>query len=176
MLKEVHLLERLRHPNIIEYKHAWLENRQLTVFGPEVPCLFVLMELANGGNLEEYIYVQWQPPPTTTTRGVGQGAQQPTTTYILLIPQHTHTFLLFFHFFFPITPPPNLRLRMSPNRHPGRRITQSPRPGGGSKRQCRFPVGWEWECEFFGFLGVGFWVRVVCYGGGGGWGDCRGGC
>lgn len=33
MLKEVHLLERLRHPNIIEYKHAWLEHRQLTKFG-----------------------------------------------------------------------------------------------------------------------------------------------
>ena len=33
MLKEVHLLERLRHPNIIEYKHAWLENRQPTLFG-----------------------------------------------------------------------------------------------------------------------------------------------
>ncbi|KAJ3045693.1 putative serine/threonine-protein kinase iks1 [Rhizophlyctis rosea] len=61
MLKEVHLLERLRHPNIIEYKHAWLENRQPTIFGPPVPCLFILMELANGGNLEEFINVQWMP-------------------------------------------------------------------------------------------------------------------
>lgn len=67
MLKEVHLLERLKHSNIIEYKHAWLEHRQLTVFGPEVPCLFILMELANGGNLEEYIYVQWQPETTTAS-------------------------------------------------------------------------------------------------------------
>ncbi|KAJ3021162.1 putative serine/threonine-protein kinase iks1 [Thoreauomyces humboldtii] len=65
MLREVHLLERLRHPNITEYKHAWLEYRQLTLFGPEVPCLFILMELANGGNLEEYIYVQWQPEPAS---------------------------------------------------------------------------------------------------------------
>ncbi|KAI9091700.1 kinase-like domain-containing protein [Phlyctochytrium arcticum] len=61
MLKEVHLLERLRHPNIIEYKHAWLEHRQLTKFGPEIPCLFILMELANGGNLEEFVQIQWQP-------------------------------------------------------------------------------------------------------------------
>ncbi|KAI9208127.1 kinase-like domain-containing protein [Polychytrium aggregatum] len=61
MLREVHLLQKLRHPNIIEYKHAWLENRQLTTFGPEVPCLFILMELANGGNLEEYINIQWSP-------------------------------------------------------------------------------------------------------------------
>ncbi|KAI9274294.1 kinase-like domain-containing protein [Phascolomyces articulosus] len=55
MLREVHLLERLRHPNIINYKHAWLEYNRLTPFGPEIPCLFILMECANGGNLEEYM-------------------------------------------------------------------------------------------------------------------------
>ncbi|KAF9412154.1 hypothetical protein BGZ94_001125 [Podila epigama] len=55
MLREVHLLERLHHPNIVGYKHAWLENHQLHKFGPEVTCLFILMECANGGNLEEYI-------------------------------------------------------------------------------------------------------------------------
>ncbi|KAJ3126629.1 putative serine/threonine-protein kinase iks1 [Physocladia obscura] len=62
-LQEVHLLERLRHPNIIHYKHAWIENKQLSFFGPEVPCLFILMELANGGNLEEFIYLQHFPDP-----------------------------------------------------------------------------------------------------------------
>ncbi|KAJ8328056.1 putative serine/threonine-protein kinase iks1 [Batrachochytrium dendrobatidis] len=61
MLKEVHLLERLKHINIIEYKHAWLEYRQLTLFGPSIPCLFILMELANGGSLEEYLHIQWDP-------------------------------------------------------------------------------------------------------------------
>ncbi|OZJ05851.1 hypothetical protein BZG36_00883 [Bifiguratus adelaidae] len=55
MLREVHLLERLHHPNIVDYKHAWLENHRLSLWGPEVPCLFILMECANGGNLEEYI-------------------------------------------------------------------------------------------------------------------------
>ncbi|CAG8441908.1 14708_t:CDS:10 [Funneliformis mosseae] len=55
MLREVHLLEKLHHPNIVDYKHAWLENHQLTNFGPQVPCLFILMEFANGRNLEEYI-------------------------------------------------------------------------------------------------------------------------
>ncbi|KAF9434150.1 hypothetical protein BGZ76_008474 [Entomortierella beljakovae] len=55
MLREVHLLERLHHPNIVSYKHAWLENHQLHKFGPEVTCLFILMECANGGNLEEYV-------------------------------------------------------------------------------------------------------------------------
>lgn len=58
MLKEVTLLGQLKHPNIIEYKHAWLENRKLSQFGPEVPCLFILMELANGGNIEEFINIQ----------------------------------------------------------------------------------------------------------------------
>ncbi|KAJ1961915.1 putative serine/threonine-protein kinase iks1 [Dipsacomyces acuminosporus] len=55
MLREVKLLERLRHPNVVEYKHSWLEMHQLTSFGPKVPCLFILMEYANGGNLQEYM-------------------------------------------------------------------------------------------------------------------------
>lgn len=55
MLREVHILENLRHGNIIEYKHAWLEYHQLTPFGPPIPCLFILMQLAEGGNLEEFI-------------------------------------------------------------------------------------------------------------------------
>ncbi|KAJ2757848.1 putative serine/threonine-protein kinase iks1, partial [Coemansia nantahalensis] len=55
MLREVKLLESLRHPNVVEYKHSWLETHQLTAFGPKVPCLFILMEYANGGNLQEYM-------------------------------------------------------------------------------------------------------------------------
>ncbi|PVU98207.1 hypothetical protein BB561_000049 [Smittium simulii] len=49
MLKEVKLLESLNHPNIIEYKHSWIELDQPSAFGPPVPCLFILMEFANGG-------------------------------------------------------------------------------------------------------------------------------
>ncbi|KAJ1890025.1 putative serine/threonine-protein kinase iks1, partial [Coemansia sp. IMI 209127] len=55
MLREVKLLESLRHPNVVEYKHSWLEMHSLTNFGPRVPCLFILMEYANGGNLQEYM-------------------------------------------------------------------------------------------------------------------------
>ncbi|KAI8805555.1 kinase-like domain-containing protein [Cladochytrium replicatum] len=58
MLREVRLLEQLRHSNIIEYKHAWLEEHQMTVFGPAIPCLFILMERANGGSLEEFVEIQ----------------------------------------------------------------------------------------------------------------------
>ncbi|SAL99620.1 hypothetical protein [Absidia glauca] len=61
MLREVHLLERLHHPNIVNYKHSWLEYDSLTAFGPKVPCLFILMECANGGNLEEYLEPEISP-------------------------------------------------------------------------------------------------------------------
>ncbi|KAG0045741.1 putative serine/threonine-protein kinase iks1 [Gryganskiella cystojenkinii] len=67
MLREVHLLERLHHPNIVSYKHAWLENHQLYQFSPEVTCLFILMECANGGNLEEYIERAAPEPFTSST-------------------------------------------------------------------------------------------------------------
>ena len=39
-----------------------MEDRQLSSFSPKVPCLFILMELADGGNLEEYLHVEWDPP------------------------------------------------------------------------------------------------------------------
>lgn len=55
MLREVHILENLHHTNIIEYKHAWLEYHRLTPFGPSIPCLFILMQLAEGGNLEDAV-------------------------------------------------------------------------------------------------------------------------
>ncbi len=68
MLQEVTLLEKLRHANIVEYKHAWLESHQLTPFGPEIPCLFILMEQANGGNLEDYIELQWEDSGLTAVQ------------------------------------------------------------------------------------------------------------
>ncbi|RKP13747.1 kinase-like domain-containing protein, partial [Piptocephalis cylindrospora] len=55
MLREIDLLERLRHRHVIEYKHVWIESHQLSRFVPAVPCLFILMEFANGGNLEEFV-------------------------------------------------------------------------------------------------------------------------
>ena len=36
MLLEVTLLETLRHPNIIEYKHSWLETNSLSKFGRSI--------------------------------------------------------------------------------------------------------------------------------------------
>ena len=36
---QVRLLERLHHPNIVTYHHAWLETSQFSAFGPKVPTL-----------------------------------------------------------------------------------------------------------------------------------------
>ncbi|KYQ93367.1 putative protein kinase [Tieghemostelium lacteum] len=56
VLKEVKALETLqKHVNIINYKHSWLEYDQPADFGPKVPCLYILMEYANAGNLSDYI-------------------------------------------------------------------------------------------------------------------------
>lgn len=55
MLNEVNLLEQCRHPNVIEYRHAWLEDFQPSLFAPCVPHLFVLMELATGGSLADHL-------------------------------------------------------------------------------------------------------------------------
>ncbi|KAI9030404.1 kinase-like domain-containing protein [Hyaloraphidium curvatum] len=65
MLKEVRLLERLQHPNVVDFKHVWLEHHSPTIYGPPVPTLFVLMNLANGGNLEDFICVQHDPTGPT---------------------------------------------------------------------------------------------------------------
>lgn len=51
-------MESLRHPNIVAYKHTWLEIQRLSPFAPQVPCLFILMEYANGGNLEDYVLTE----------------------------------------------------------------------------------------------------------------------
>lgn len=54
-LGEVHLMEELIHPNVIHYKHAWIEMAQLSLFAPRVPTLHVLMMAANGGSLSDWI-------------------------------------------------------------------------------------------------------------------------
>lgn len=44
-LREVRLLEELRHPNIITYHHSWLETTQFSSFGPKVPALLYVSSL-----------------------------------------------------------------------------------------------------------------------------------
>ena len=53
MMKEVKALERLAsHPNIVAYKHSWLEMDRANELCPYVPYLFILMSYCDGGSLE----------------------------------------------------------------------------------------------------------------------------
>jgi serine/threonine protein kinase len=55
VLIEVQLLQRLMHPNLVSYHHVWLEDAQITNFGPSVPCIFILQQYCNSGDLLNYV-------------------------------------------------------------------------------------------------------------------------
>lgn len=55
VLIEVQLLQGLSHPNLVSYRHVWLEDVKLNRFGPSVPCAFILQQYCNSGDLLRYI-------------------------------------------------------------------------------------------------------------------------
>ncbi|KAL1297840.1 hypothetical protein AAFC00_006367 [Neodothiora populina] len=55
VLVEVQLLQRLDHPNLVSYRHVWLEDAQITNFGPSVPCIFILQQYCNAGDLHDHV-------------------------------------------------------------------------------------------------------------------------
>ncbi|KAK4464338.1 kinase-like domain-containing protein [Cladorrhinum samala] len=55
VLVEVELLAKLSHPNLVSYRHVWLEDVQITQFGPSVACAFILQQYCNGGDLLHYV-------------------------------------------------------------------------------------------------------------------------
>ncbi|KAG8413292.1 putative serine/threonine-protein kinase iks1, variant 2 [Metarhizium acridum] len=55
VLVEVELLAKLSHPNLVSYRHVWLEDVQLTRFGPSVACAFILQQYCNGGDLHQHV-------------------------------------------------------------------------------------------------------------------------
>jgi len=61
MLREVRLLETLRHPNIIPYHHVWIETTKFSSFGPPIAALHILMMYANSGNLDTFIASRSSP-------------------------------------------------------------------------------------------------------------------
>lgn len=61
MIREVKTFERLHHPNIVEYKHSWLELSRNSQFCPLVPFLFILMQYCNGGSLDSLIWHDGNP-------------------------------------------------------------------------------------------------------------------
>jgi serine/threonine protein kinase len=54
-LVEVQLLQTLTHQNLVSYRHVWLEDYQITNFGPSIPCAFILQQYCNGGDLHDYV-------------------------------------------------------------------------------------------------------------------------
>ena len=55
VFREVQILQKLSHQNLVSYCHVWLEDFQITPFGPSTPCAFILQEYCNGGDLQNYI-------------------------------------------------------------------------------------------------------------------------
>jgi len=56
VLLEVQLLQNLSHKNLVKYNHVWLENMQISTFGPAVPCVFILQQYCNAGDLHDYMF------------------------------------------------------------------------------------------------------------------------
>ena len=65
VLVEVQLLQHLSYQNLVSYRHVWLEDIQLSPFGPSVPCAFVLQQYCNAGDLHKYICSSAQSTTTT---------------------------------------------------------------------------------------------------------------
>jgi serine/threonine protein kinase len=55
VLVEVELLAKLSHPNLVSYRHVWLEDVHLNRFGPSVVCAFILQQYCNSGDLLNYV-------------------------------------------------------------------------------------------------------------------------
>lgn len=55
VLIEVNLLRKYSHENIVSCHFVWLEDYQASKFGPSVPCLWILQEYCNGGDLHGYV-------------------------------------------------------------------------------------------------------------------------
>ncbi|KAL8695444.1 MAG: hypothetical protein Q9218_000022 [Villophora microphyllina] len=58
ILIEVQLLQYLSHQHLVSYRHVWLQNFQLSKFGPSVPCAFILQQYCNFGDLHKFMLDQ----------------------------------------------------------------------------------------------------------------------
>jgi serine/threonine protein kinase len=65
VLVEVQLLQTLSHQNLVSYRHVWLEDFQISTFGPSVPCAFILQQYCNGGDMQNYVLGSAQASTTT---------------------------------------------------------------------------------------------------------------
>uniref|UniRef100_A0A093VIY9 non-specific serine/threonine protein kinase n=1 Tax=Talaromyces marneffei PM1 TaxID=1077442 RepID=A0A093VIY9_TALMA len=65
VLIEVQLLQHLSHQNLVSYRHVWLEDYKISVFGPSVPCAFILQQYCNAGDLHKYVVGSLSTSTTT---------------------------------------------------------------------------------------------------------------
>ena len=65
VLVEVQALQGLSHQNLVSYRHVWLEDYQISSFGPSIPCAFILQQYCNGGDLHNYVCAPAQVLSTT---------------------------------------------------------------------------------------------------------------
>ena len=65
VLVEVQLLQTLSHQNLVSYRHVWLEDFQISTFGPSVPCAFILQQYCNEGDMQNYVLGSAQASTTT---------------------------------------------------------------------------------------------------------------
>lgn len=68
VLVEVKLLQVLRHKNLVAYHWVWLEDYQPNRFGPPIPCLWILQDYCNGGDLHTYVLGPKSEPESVETK------------------------------------------------------------------------------------------------------------
>lgn len=79
VLVEVKLLQKIPHKNLVSYHWVWLEDYQPSKFGPSIPCLWILQEYCNGGDLHSYVLGPNKPAPdsdSTTKEKLKQRARR----------------------------------------------------------------------------------------------------
>lgn len=65
VIVEVKLLQKIPHKNLVAYHWTWLEDHQPSMFGPSIPCLWILQDFCNGGDLHSYVLGPQNSPSTT---------------------------------------------------------------------------------------------------------------
>ncbi|KAF7186942.1 putative serine/threonine-protein kinase iksA [Pseudocercospora fuligena] len=64
VIVEVRLLQKIPHKNLVAYHWTWLEDYQPSKFGPSIPCLWILQDYCNGGDLHTYVLGPQKGPST----------------------------------------------------------------------------------------------------------------
>lgn len=55
VLVEVKLLTQVSHQNLVKYHWVWVEEYQPSTFGPRIPCVWILQQYCNAGDLHQYV-------------------------------------------------------------------------------------------------------------------------